>query len=91
VCPNRWPLVGDDAVNAGISQRFLGCGMPVDLMTTEHAVEFGPQSLDCAPAGVVEEVCAELHRYAVKVVERMGKHQALGFGVERGSLGLRFS
>lgn len=56
-------------------------------MTTEHAVEFGPQSLDCAPAGVVEEVCAELHRYAVKVVERMGKHQALGFGVERGSLG----
>src|SRR3990167_1916503 len=80
------PFTGQDAVNAGVAQRALRVWVAVDLVRTQHAVELGAQALDAAPALVVEEVGAELHRDAVQRLERVGQQQALALGVERAAL-----
>jgi hypothetical protein len=83
---HRRPFTGEDAVDAGVAQRAVRIGVAVDLVRAQHAVELGAQAFDAAPALVVEEVRAELHRDAVQRLEGVPQQQALAFGVERAAL-----
>src|ERR1700761_8813153 len=75
------PFRGNDAVHDGVAQRAVGA----DLMVAQNAVLLGAQTLDAAPALMVEEMRAEFDRDAIELFERMRQQQQLALGVERGA------
>src|SRR5580658_6353108 len=65
---DRRPLAADDAVVAGVPQGPVG----QDEVVAPDAVQLGPETLDRAPAGRIEEGGPEADRDAVGLLERLG-------------------
>src|SRR6185295_13013762 len=76
------PFGGGDAVDAGVAQGAVGH----DAVVAQNAVELGAETLDAAPALLIEDVRAELHGDAVERLEGVGEQQQLALGVEVGAL-----
>src|SRR5919204_6304636 len=68
---HRRPFAGDDAVNHGVAQR----AVRRNLVASQDTVLLGAQTLDAAPALVIEEMRAELYRNAVQLLEGMRQQQ----------------
>lgn len=79
---HRRPFARDDAVHARIAQRAIGKAS----MVTQNAVELGPETLDCAPALMIEEVSAKLDGDALEMFECMLQEHQLALGIERSAL-----
>src|ERR1700743_1698809 len=75
---HRRPFAGDDAVDDRITQRAVGG----NLMTAQNAVLLCTQTLDAAPALMVEEMGAEFDCDTIKLLERMRQQQQLALRVE---------
>ena len=80
---HRGPFPGNDAVDAGIAQRSVGC----DLMVAEDAVELRAQAFDAAAALVIEEMRAELHRDALQFFKSVSQQEKLTLRIVSGALG----
>src|SRR5690348_7225281 len=82
VRPHGRPFARDDAVDAGVAQRSIRR----DLVAAEDAVELGAQSLDAAPALMIEKMGAEFDRDAAERLEGVAQKHDLAFGVDRRAL-----
>ena len=80
------PLAFDDAIDTGIAVTALCGGVPIELMTAQHTVEFGSQSFDSGPTLSVEKVGAKFDRNATKGIERIRKEEQLALRIDRTAL-----
>ena len=79
---HRRPLGVDDRVGRGIAQA----AVRHDPVIAQEAIELGAQPLDRRARLRVLLVRSQVHRDAFQRLERMAKHQVLGFGVDRRAL-----
>ena len=82
----RRPLAFDDAIDTGIAVTALCGGVPIELMTAQHTVEFGSQPLDSGSTLSVEKVGAKFDRDAAKGIERVRKEEQLALRIDRAAL-----
>src|ERR1700722_20523452 len=82
MCLYRRPLAIENAVDAGIAQRTVGC----ELMLPQDPIQFRAQSLDGRAALLVEEMRAEFHCDAIQLLECVGQEQQLALGVQGAAL-----
>src|SRR5450631_1643562 len=75
---HRGPLTIEDAVNAGIAHRAVGC----ELMLPQDPVQFRAQSLDGRATLLIEDMRAEFDRDAIQLLECPGQEQPLALGVQ---------
>ena len=82
----RRPLAFDDAIDTGIAVTALCGGVPIELMTAQHTVEFGSQPLDSGSTLSVEKVGAKFDRDAAKGIERIRHEEQLALRIDRAAL-----
>lgn len=77
-CPDRWPLVSQDRVDAGVAER------PVshDLVGAEDTVQLGAEALDRLARAMVEMVRPQFHRIQAQRLEAVTEEQELELRVD---------
>jgi hypothetical protein len=78
----RRPFGREDTVNHGVAQR----AVRRDLMVAQNAILLGPETLDAAPAGMIEKMRTEFNRNAIEFFECMRQQQQFALGIERAAL-----
>ena len=74
---NGRPLTRQDAVHAGVTQRFIGR----PLVIAQHAIKFRAEALNRAPTLMIEEVSAKLDRDTLQLFKCMGQEHELALGI----------